>query len=104
MTTDTPTHDALVEAARRATLMRTPERWAAMKPEAVVEGSQAQVLYALKDAQHDIAAQAARMREMEAENERLKRQKAIDDALMVAASERIEELRRERDAALDPRS
>jgi hypothetical protein len=36
-------------------LSRSTERWAACSPKAISEGSQAQVLYALQDAQHDIA-------------------------------------------------
>ena len=34
---------------------RSPERWANMSPDVVADGSRAQVAYALKDAQHDIA-------------------------------------------------
>ena len=35
---------------------RTAAQWRGMKPEAVVSGSPAQVLYCIKDAQHDILA------------------------------------------------
>lgn len=34
---------------------RSPERWANMSPDVVADGSRAQVVYALKDAQHDTA-------------------------------------------------
>lgn len=42
-------------------LSRSLERWAACSPDAISKGSQAQVFYAIKDAQHDIAALGRRI-------------------------------------------
>lgn len=57
------------------TLRRDLSRWAAMSPQAISEGSPAQFMYAMADAQHDIAALAeeverlhARLLELEAQN------------------------------------
>lgn len=46
-------------------LERSIERWSLCSPEAIAKGSEAQVMFCIKDAQHDIAALAA-------ENERLR--------------------------------
>lgn len=49
-------------------LRRNLARWAAMSPKAVAEGSQAQCMYAIGDAQHDIAALASEIDRLRAEN------------------------------------
>jgi hypothetical protein len=36
-------------------MVRAPDRWASMVPEVVAAGSPAQMIYAIRDAQHDIA-------------------------------------------------
>jgi hypothetical protein len=45
-------------------LNRTLEQWEKMVPQAVCDGSPAQVLFCITDAQHDVLALAAMLREM----------------------------------------
>ena len=49
-------------------LRRNLARWAAMSPKAVSEGSSAQFMYAMDDAQHDIAALASEIDRLRVEN------------------------------------
>lgn len=49
-------------------LRRELPRWAAMSPKMISEGSPAQFMYAMDDAQHDIAALAAEIERLRAEN------------------------------------
>lgn len=53
-------------------LQRSVERWAACSPKAISEGSQAQVFYALQDAQKDIAALSQAVASRDAELYRLR--------------------------------
>lgn len=53
-------------------LRRDLSRWAAMSPEAVAAGSPAQFMYAMADAQHDIAVLAAEVARLRAFRNRVK--------------------------------
>lgn len=50
----------------QTTLRRDLARWAAMSPQAIAEGSPAQFMYAMEDAQHDITALAAEIERLRA--------------------------------------
>jgi hypothetical protein len=50
-----PPAAARCEFPRPADLMRDADRWAKTNADAVTDGSRAQVIYCIRDAQHDIA-------------------------------------------------
>lgn len=66
-------------------LRRNLARWAAMSPKAISEGSPAQCMYAMDDAQHDIAALASEIDRLRAEN--------ADLRLRLAGHRRTEQFR-----------
>jgi hypothetical protein len=47
-------------------LERSVERWSLCSPEAIAKGSEAQVTFCIKDAQHDIAALAGEIARLKA--------------------------------------
>ena len=51
---------------QQSTMRRDLARWEAMSPRAIAEGSPAQFMYAMDDAQHDIAALAAEIERLRA--------------------------------------
>ena len=53
-------------------LRRDLSRWAAMSPKAIAEGSPAQFMHAMADAQHDIAVLAAEVKRLRAFRNRVK--------------------------------